>query len=214
MILGISGSPRANSVTANAVKYMLSKFEGEHEVKYISLAGKRINGCISCLGCSHDNVCVIKDDFTEIAEAMKNAEAIIIGVPNYYSMPNAISHAMLERCFSFRHRSEFTLKDKVAVIFSTGYATEGTDNPVLNSIDHFMKMNKINVASKFLVGAYAQCYTCDYGRTCADGNVVKNNGYVDVVTPDMLPATFDKQVESIRKCDEAVESIKKIISKK
>lgn len=53
MILGISGSPRKDGGTANAVKKILE--ESGMESEYISLSGKKINGCISCLGCVEYN---------------------------------------------------------------------------------------------------------------------------------------------------------------
>lgn len=201
MILGISGSPRANGITAHAVKEVLAHSEGE--TKYISLAGKHINGCISCLGCTTDNKCIVQDDFQEIAKAMVEADAIVLGIPNYYDVPNGLSHCLLERCFCFRHQGNFLLKDKPAVIISTGYSQDEENSQVLKIIEYFLKSNKMNVVSKFLVGAYSQCYTCKEGLTCADGNVVKNNGFVDKITPEMLPPTFDKQKEAIAKCRKA-----------
>ena len=209
MILGISGSPRPNGITANAIKYMLSKCEGE--TKYISLAGKHIGGCISCLGCTTDNQCVVKDDFLEIADLMVKADAIVFGVPNYYDVPNALSHSLLERCFCFRHQGAFLLKDKPAVIFSTGYSSDAENSQVLKIVDHFLMMNKMKVQSKFLVGAFSQCYTCKCGRTCEDGNVVKNHGIVDEITPAMLPFKFDQQPESRFKCENAAHLLNKIL---
>ncbi|WP_372754243.1 flavodoxin family protein [Labilibaculum sp.] len=210
MILGISGSPRSNGISANAIKYLLSKCEGE--TKYISLAGKHIGGCISCLGCTKDNKCVVKDDFQEIANLMEKADAIVFGIPNYYDVPNALSHSLLERCFCFRHQGAFLLKDKPSIIFSTGYSSDEENNQVLKIVDHFLMMNNMKVISKFLVGAFSQCYTCKYGRTCEDGNVVKNNGIVDKITPAMLPAKFDKQVESMLKCDKAARLLNEILT--
>ena len=84
-------------------KKILAECEGE--TKYVSLAGKKINACISCLRCAKDNKCVVEDDFQSIAEEMVKAEAIVIGVPNYYNVPNGLSHCLLERCFCFRHQS-------------------------------------------------------------------------------------------------------------
>jgi len=71
----------------------------------------------------------------------------------------------------------------------------------------------MNTVEKFLVGAYSQCYRRTYGRTCADGNVVKNNGFVAEVTPDMLPPEFDKQPESMSKCSSAAELLNRILPK-
>ena len=209
MILGISGSPRSNGISAHAVKKILEECEGE--TKYISLAGKHIGGCISCLGCTKDNKCVVKDDFPEIAEAMVAADAIVFGIPNYYDVPNGLSHCLLERCFCFRHQGVFLLRDKPAVIFSTGYSADEENSQVLKILDHFMYMNKMLVASKFLVGAFSQCYSCKYGKTCVDGNVVKDNGIVDKITPEMLPPKFEKQPDSIIKCNNAAHTINNIL---
>ena len=203
MILGISGSPRPNRTTSKAVQYILKNCEAETE--YISLAGKHIGGCISCLGCTKDNICAVKDDFQPIVEALVRANAIVLGIPNYYDVPNALSHSLLERCFCLRHNGVFALQDKPVIIFSTGYAKDEENSQVLKIVNHFMKMNKAKTVSQFLVGAFSQCYTCIRGRTCPDGNIVKDNGYVDEVTFDMLPAEFEQQPEAIEKCEKAAQ---------
>ncbi len=207
-IIGISGSPRKNGITSHAVKEVLAHCEGETE--YISLSGKHIGGCISCLGCTKDNICVVQDDFQEIAKAMEQADAIVLGVPNYYNVPNGLSHCLLERCFCFRHQGKFSLREKPIVIISTGYSKDEENNNVLKIVKSFAESNKMNVVSKFLVGAYSQCYTCDYGLTCADGNVYRNYGFVDEITPEMLPATFDKQIDSIAKCKNAAQILNSV----
>ena len=208
MILGISGSPRPNGITAHAVRKVLD--ECEEETRYVSLAGKRIGGCISCLGCTKDNRCVVNDDFPEIAKAMVEADAIVFGIPNYYDVPNGLSHCLLERGFCFRHQGAFLLKDKPAVVISTGYSSDEAYSQVLRIVDHFLLTNKMLVVAEFLVGAFSQCYSCKYGATCVDGNVVKDNGVVDRITPDMLPPRFDEQPDSIIKCVNAAHTLNAI----
>ncbi len=209
MVLGISGSPRPHSITSHAVKEILSDIQ--EDTSYISLAGKQIGGCISCLGCTKDNVCVVQDDFQPIAKAMVEADALVLGIPNYYDLPNALTHALLERCFCFRHQGAFLLKDKPIVILSTGYSKQESSSQVLAIAEHFAQSNHMNVISKFLVNAFSQCYTCDYGLTCSDGNIVKNHGFVDIITPDMLPPTFQKQEDSILKCHNAATLINSLL---
>jgi len=201
MVLGISGSPRADSITSQAVKEVLSKIEDD--TLFISLSGKKISGCISCLGCTEDNICILEDDFQPIAELMVKADAIVLGVPNYYNVPNALTHSLLERCFSFRHQSAFLMGDKPMVILSTGYSKDESNDQVLKIVEQFALKNNMYVVSKFLVNAYSQCFTCDFGRTCVDGNIVKLYGVVDEVTPDMLPLKFQQQEDSIIKCHNA-----------
>ena len=201
MILGISGSPRQNGITAHAVKEVLSNCKDE--TRYITLSSKHIAGCISCLGCTKDNKCVVEDDFPEIAEAMAKADAIVLGIPNYYDVPNALSHSLLERCFCFRHQGAFLLKNKPVVILSTGYSADEENSQVLKIVENFVDKNNMNTVSKFLVGAFSQCYSCEYGLTCVDGNIVKDNGFAYKLTPEMLPSKFDEQKESIIKCRNA-----------
>lgn len=201
MILGISGSPRSDGITSHAIKKVLSNCEDE--TQYISLSNKRIGGCISCLGCIKDNKCVVNDDFIEIAEKMIKADTIVLGVPNYYDVPNGLSHCLLERCFCFRHQGAFLLKNKPIVIISTGYSADEENSHVLKIVESFANSNKMNVVTKFLVGAFSQCYSCGAGLTCIDGNVVKDNGLVDKITPEMLPPKFDEQLKSIEKCENA-----------
>lgn len=210
MILGISGSPRPKGITAAAVQKVLA--ESGKKSEYISLAGKKINGCISCLGCTHDNRCVVKDDFPPIAEAMCTADAIVFGAPNYYGMLNGLSHCLWERCFCFRHQGAFLLQDKPIVIISSGYSTDEDDNPVFDAIEKYVLHNKMYTLDKFAVSAYSQCYDCDYAKNCIDGNVVKKHGIVEVITAEMLPSTFEKQQESIAKCIHAGKRIQKILA--
>lgn len=210
MILGISGSPRPNGITAHAVKKVLADCDDATE--YISLAGKHIGGCISCLACTKDNICAVNDDFPAIAEKMVQADAIILGIPNYYDLPNGLSHCLLERCFCFRHQSAFLLEDKPAVILSTGYASDEENSQVLKVVENFIIKNNMKTVSKFLVGAYSQCYSCKYGQTCVDGNIVKNNGIVDEVTPEMLPAKFAEQPDAIAKCENAARILNEVLS--
>lgn len=209
LILGISGSPRLDSVTSSAVKKVL---EGTGlDSQFISLSGRKINGCISCLGCTKDNECSVNDDFNSIAMSMLDADAIVFGAPNYYGTMNSLSHALWERCFSFRHRGAFSLKGKPIIFISTGYSEDAENNPVLNLLENFAQYNKMNVVSKITVGAFSQCYTCNYSNDCIDGNVVRTHGVVDVITPEMLPDSFEKQSLSIEKCLWASSMLKKLL---
>lgn len=139
------------------------------------------------------------------------ADAIVFGVPNYYGVPNGLFHCLLERSFCFRHQGAFLLKDKPAVILSTGYSTDEENSQVLKIVEYFLRTNKMNIVSKFLVGAFSQCYSCDYGLTCEVGNVVKDNGFVDKITPSMLPRRFEEQLEAIEKCKNAAKLLKNLL---
>ena len=67
---------------------------------------------------------MVKDDFPETADAIAKPDAIVLGVPNYYDVPNGLSHCLLEPCFCFRYQGAFLLRDKPVVVFSTGYSAD------------------------------------------------------------------------------------------
>lgn len=192
MILGISASGRKDGVTGEAVKAILKATGLPYE--YISLAGKKVGGCIGCTLCASDNTCKVKDDWNEIGEKMKKADAIVFGAPNYFGRMNALGHACWERTFSFRHREIFDLAGKLGVIVSTDY--EG-NNAVKPEIEKFMLSNKMAVVEALQVNGYSQCYTCGYGQNCGVGNVVRKHGFLEEINPELLPPRFSEQPDSV-----------------
>jgi len=84
------------------VKTILENTQCDYEL--VSLKGKKISGCIACLGCVKDNICKVEDDLTDLRDKIVEADAYVIGAPNYYSSLNATTHALLERWFQFRHQ--------------------------------------------------------------------------------------------------------------
>lgn len=194
LILGISASARQDGITSAAVKAVLQASEMEYD--YVSLTGKRINGCIGCTRCATDNFCKVKDDWNEIGEKMLNAEAIVFGAPNYYGTINALGHACLERTFCFRHRDVFSLKGKLGVVVSAEYSRE-TQNSVQTMIAKMMESNKMEIVGSVVARGYSQCYTCGYGESCGVGNVVKDHGFLDEIKSEHCPPRFDEQKDSI-----------------
>jgi multimeric flavodoxin WrbA len=192
MILGISASGRKDGVTGEAVKTVLEATGLEYE--YITLAGKRIGGCIGCTRCASDNTCKLKDDWNAIGEKMLEAGAIVFGAPNYFGRMNALGHACWERTFSFRHREIFNLAGKLGVIVSTDY--EGS-NFVKPEIEDFMVRNKMAIVDSLQVNGYSQCYTCGYGQNCGVGNVVRKYGFIEEIKAEQFPPHFKEQPQPL-----------------
>ncbi len=201
MILGISASPRLDGVTSNAIKYILDATAQPFE--YISLAGKTIGSCRSCLGCAVTNRCVLRDDFQNIAEKILQADALVFGAPNYYNGMNSLAHCFWERSFCFRHSGIFELAGKPTVLLATGYSASECDNPVLKQLAYFAASNKLEVISSLAVNGVSQCYDCIPGRACAVGNVVKDHGVVAEITAEMRPPSFADQPAAQKKAVKA-----------
>ncbi len=206
-ILAISGSPRKNRMTHNVVKEILKDCKSEYEI--ISLAGKKINGCIGCTACAGDNVCKMRDDWNEIGEKLKAADIIIFGAANYFGTVNALAHAVLERTFSFRHCGTYSLKDKLGVIVTTCGA-RGNESPTADFIEKMFTINRMETIAKMEVTQYNQCYTCGYGHDCHEGAVVGTHGVLKEILPCHLPKEVENQEETLKEA----ERIRKILSGK
>lgn len=61
---------------------------------------EKYTGCISCFGCKKHQFkgqCVCKDGLTPVLDAIRQADGLIIGSPNYLSDLTASFHALYER---------------------------------------------------------------------------------------------------------------------
>lgn len=109
-VLGISfGKKNAN--TDILVKEALYGAKGavpDAEIRFINTQRLTIDRCIGCGACSmnlekgKDNDCIIKDDFQMVEEAIREADAIILGAPVYVLQPVGQFKNLVDR-FSCRH---------------------------------------------------------------------------------------------------------------
>ena len=198
-ILGISGSPRKNDISGSykLVDRVLKNTGIDYEL--VSLKGKRIAGCIACLGCVEDNVCKVEDDMTSLREKVVEADAFVIGAPNYYSGMNATTHAFLERWFQFRHQEGDTLWGKLAVAVGVG-GTMGAFPA--DEIEKFLLYNFVETVSKVTGQGAASCFSCGHGETCKVGIHLLLHGEGLKITDDIIP-NVTKQPEAL---DAAVEA--------
>lgn len=77
----------AESAGATVKKFDLYKLE-------------RYTGCISCFGCKKEKFkgrCICRDGLTEVLDAIREADGLIIGSPNYLSEMTASFRALYER---------------------------------------------------------------------------------------------------------------------
>lgn len=183
-ILGISGSPRSHerSGVYRLVQKVLENTGCDYEI--VSLKGKKISGCIACLGCVKDNICKVEDDLSPLRDKIVAADAYVIGAPNYYSTMNAATHALLERWFQFRHQEGNTLWGKLAVAVGVG-GTAGVFPA--NEIEKIFLYNFIETVAKVAGQGAASCFSCGYGETCKVGIPLMLYGPDVKITDDMIP---------------------------
>lgn len=137
-IVGIAGSPRKNQSTDKLVQYALNcakEHVSEIETEFISLAGKKFNGCLACNWCRDNFGCTLKDDVTDILENLKddNIKGIIVGSPVYMGSMTAQTKAFLDRTVFFR-RNKFHFKHKVGGALTVGGSRHGGQDLTLMNI--------------------------------------------------------------------------------
>ena len=88
-IVAVNGSPRkgwnTDRLIDEAVKGAESK--GAEVQKFDLYKLERFTGCISCFGCkrdAHEGECVCKDALKPVLDAVREADGIIMGAPNYF----------------------------------------------------------------------------------------------------------------------------------
>ena len=183
-ILGISGSPRKSdrSGVHKLVQTVLENTGFDYD--FVSLRGKKIAGCIACLGCVKDNICKVEDDLAELRDKIVDADAYVIGAPNYYSTFNVTTHAFMERWFQFRHQEGDTLWGKLGVAVGVGGTTGRFP---ADEIEKFLLYNFIETISKVAGQGAASCYSCGYGETCKVGIPHLLHGEGVKITDEIIP---------------------------
>jgi multimeric flavodoxin WrbA len=97
--IGIVGSPRKNGNTEILTEHCLKAIaEAGLETELIRLAGLDIRPCNACMACKgEEEQCPIDDDLLPIYGKMKEADAIILASPVYFSSVTAFAKALMER---------------------------------------------------------------------------------------------------------------------
>ena len=73
---------------------------GAEIVKFDLFKLEKYTGCISCFGCKREKFkghCICKDGLTPVLDAIREADGLIIGSPNYLSELTASFRALYER---------------------------------------------------------------------------------------------------------------------
>ncbi len=101
-IIAVNCSPRSGWNTATLVREAAKGAEGcGAEVTVIDLYKlEKFTGCVSCFGCklpAHLGKCVCRDGLTHVLDAIRGADGLIIGTPNYLGDVSAGFRALYER---------------------------------------------------------------------------------------------------------------------
>ncbi|MBR1919971.1 MAG: flavodoxin family protein [Spirochaetales bacterium] len=101
-IVAINCSPRTTWNTASLVRAAGegAKEEGAEVVHFDLYRLEKFTGCISCFGCKREpnrGKCICRDGLAPVLDAIRSADGLIIGTPNYFGDVTAAFRSLYER---------------------------------------------------------------------------------------------------------------------
>lgn len=101
-IVAVNAGPRKgwNTDTLLAEAAKGAEASGAEIIRFDLFRLERYTGCISCFGCKQERFkghCICRDGLTPVLDAIREADGLIIGSPNYLSELTASFRALYER---------------------------------------------------------------------------------------------------------------------
>ncbi|HUI46627.1 MAG TPA: flavodoxin family protein [Nitrospirota bacterium] len=101
-IIAFNGSPRPGGNTELLLEGALQPLrEGGNNVIVFKLNSMNVKPCQDCGGCVKSGLCIHSDDMSNIYDAIREAERIILASPIFFYSLSAQAKAMIDRCQSF-----------------------------------------------------------------------------------------------------------------
>lgn len=154
-VTAFNGSPRKNRNTATLLEKALEgAASAGAKTEIVHLYDLNYKGCMSCFACKLKGGksygrCSLNDELTPVLERIPEADAIVIGSPNYIGSPSASTKAFIERLlypylvYEPDMTSLFKKKLKAGFIYTMG------------SKDEWMSEMKYDQAAMFIERALA-----------------------------------------------------------
>lgn len=152
-IIGINASPKGEkSQTRRLVAGVLEGArQAGADVTFIDICRLDIHYCTGCGTCYAKGECIHDDDYPALLEKMLDADAIVLGSPNYLNQVTAQLKTMLDRMADAIHCQQFAGKYGCAVCTAGGSQAEEVADYMNSTLSNFGATTVGKVA--VLVGA-------------------------------------------------------------
>lgn len=164
-VLIIDSSPRRDgNISRLLARATATATETGASCRVINLYDKDVRYCVACMMCRTKLFCPIKDDMAEIADAIKEADRIVIGAPCYWANMPGVLKAMFDRLaylFIAEGKRGFPrplLKGRKALVISTATTPMpfarlfGQTSGTVKSIHRILKMGGIKTVRSLQIG--------------------------------------------------------------
>jgi multimeric flavodoxin WrbA len=102
-IVAVLGSPRLNGNSAFvAGRFLEATKKLGAETRSFALNTLTYRGCQACMACKKTSeVCILKDDLSEVLEAVREAEVIVLASPVYYADVSGQMKLFIDRTYCY-----------------------------------------------------------------------------------------------------------------
>jgi len=99
----LHGSPRPGGNSADIAGAVCAAAQSAGaEVRTFRLNSLKYSGCQGCLACKKSSeVCILKDDLTEVLEAVRGCDGLIVATPVYFGEVTAQLKGFIDRSFCY-----------------------------------------------------------------------------------------------------------------
>ena len=144
-VFAVNGSPRHEGNTFRMINTVLEVcIEAGCETEIFQAGGRMVQGCTACGYCSeHIGVCKLGGWVNDVYEKMKEADAVILGSPTYFSDLTPEIKAVMDRCGFVSRRDGNSLSRKIGAAVTAVRRAGGIHT--LDSMQHFFLINDMIV---------------------------------------------------------------------
>jgi multimeric flavodoxin WrbA len=140
-VLAISGSPRRDGNTDDALKVTLDELEGriqDLDVEFLHITDYRIEHCRGCRHCMTHIECVIRDDdLNLLVSKMHDADLVILGAPVYWWGPPGVFKDFIDRTHGFYPDERRFYGKRVAVITVAAQSGFPSHEKTMSWLEHY-----------------------------------------------------------------------------
>jgi multimeric flavodoxin WrbA len=148
-VVCLLGSPRPKGNSAFLADRFCRTAEAMGaEIQTFALNKLKYRGCQACMTCKTKlDRCVLKDDLTEVLDAIRGADVLVMASPVYYGEVSSQLKAFIDRTFSYLvpdyatnpQPSRLPPGKKLVMILAQGYPGEDRFADVFPRYDSFFK---------------------------------------------------------------------------
>jgi multimeric flavodoxin WrbA len=153
MILGVCGSPRAQTTDYTLRKALAMLDELGHKTVFWSVRRKNVGFCTHCNYCLNGGGCVIKDDVQELYPLLEEANAYIFASPVYNGGVSAQIKAVMDRTRALLARNRDAFRNKIGIAIAIGGDRSGGQELAIQQIITFYTLNGAIALSGGFFGA-------------------------------------------------------------